>query len=68
LFTTHYQFIDLEEVPIRWDISNPRRAQLWGMPASRRWFFEASEFPQEPVHEPLLHASPATLEDYLGVH
>ncbi|WP_167044780.1 3,4-dihydroxyphenylacetate 2,3-dioxygenase [Salinibacterium sp. ZJ454] len=68
LFTTHYQFIDLEEVPIRWDISNPRRAQLWGMPASRRWFFEASEFPHEPVHQPLLHASPATLEDYLGVH
>lgn len=68
LFTTHYQFIDLEEEPIRWDISNPRRAQLWGMPASRRWFFEASEFPGEPVNEPLLQASPATLEDYLGLH
>ncbi|WP_419702904.1 3,4-dihydroxyphenylacetate 2,3-dioxygenase [Promicromonospora sp. NFX87] len=68
LFTTHYQFIDLEEEPIRWDVSNPRRAQLWGMPASRRWFFEASEFPGQPVHEPLLQASPATLEDYLGLH
>jgi catechol 2,3-dioxygenase len=68
LFTTHYQFIDLEEVPIRWDISNARRAQLWGMPASRRWFFEASEFPGEPVNEPLLHATPETLEEYLGVH
>ncbi|WP_167132557.1 3,4-dihydroxyphenylacetate 2,3-dioxygenase [Paramicrobacterium chengjingii] len=68
LFTTHYQFIDLETPPIRWDVSNPRRAQLWGMPASRRWFFEASEFPDEPVREPLLKATPATLEDYLGVH
>jgi catechol 2,3-dioxygenase len=68
LFTTHYQFIDLEVGPMRWDLSNARRAQLWGMPASRRWFFEASEFPGEPVHEPLLHAAPATLEDYLGVH
>jgi catechol 2,3-dioxygenase len=69
LFTTHYQFIDLEEVPMTCDISNPKRSQLWGMPASRRWFFEASEFPSEPVHEePLLHASPATREDYLGVH
>ncbi|NHT16099.1 3,4-dihydroxyphenylacetate 2,3-dioxygenase [Cellulomonas sp. IC4_254] len=68
LFTTHYQFIDLEDEPIRWDVSDARRAQLWGLPASRRWFFEASPFPGEPVREPLLHASPATLEDYLGVH
>ena len=68
LFTTHYQFIDLETEPLRWDLSNARRAQLWGMPASRRWFFEASEFPGEDVHEPKLQAAPATLEDYLGVH
>ncbi|WP_243065140.1 3,4-dihydroxyphenylacetate 2,3-dioxygenase [Humibacter sp. RRB41] len=68
LFTTHYQFIDLEDEPIRWDISNAKRAQLWGMPASNRWFFEASEFPGEVLHEPLLHANPQTLEAYLGVH
>ena len=68
LFNTHYQFIDLETPPIRWDVSNPRRAQLWGMPASNRWFFEASEFPQEQVREPLLKANPQTLEGYLGVH
>jgi catechol 2,3-dioxygenase len=68
LFTTHYQFIDLEDQPIRWDVSDPRRAQLWGLPASARWFFEASEFPGEPVHEPLLAATPATLEDYLAIH
>jgi catechol 2,3-dioxygenase len=68
LFTTHYQFIDLEAEPIRWDVSNPQRAQLWGMPASARWFFEASPFPDEPVLEPILTATPATLEDYLGLH
>lgn len=68
LFTTHYQFIDLEEVPIRWDVSNPKRAQLWGMPASNRWFFEASEFPDEVLREPLLRATPETLEQFLGVH
>ncbi|KQP01810.1 3,4-dihydroxyphenylacetate 2,3-dioxygenase [Leifsonia sp. Leaf264] len=68
LFTTHYQFIDLEAEPIRWDTSNPQRAQLWGMPASRRWFFEASEFPGEAVLDPLVTANPATLEDFLGVH
>lgn len=68
LFNTHYQFIDLETPPIRWDVSNPRRAQLWGMPASRRWFFEASEFPDQEVNEPLLRATPDTLEDYLAIH
>ncbi|MBT2486531.1 MULTISPECIES: 3,4-dihydroxyphenylacetate 2,3-dioxygenase [unclassified Microbacterium] len=68
LFTTHYQFIDLDEEPTRWNISDAKRSQLWGMPATRRWFFEASEFVGEPVLEPLLHASPTTLEDLLGVH
>ncbi|MBA8991151.1 catechol 2,3-dioxygenase [Curtobacterium pusillum] len=68
LFTTHYQFMDLETPPIRWDVSDPRRAQLWGMPASARWFFEASPFPEEPVNEPLLSATPGTLEDYLQIH
>lgn len=68
LFNSHYQFIDLEVPPIRWDISDPRRAQLWGMPASRRWFFEASEFPGEELQEPTIPVTPQTLEDFLGVH
>ncbi|MBX3099519.1 MAG: 3,4-dihydroxyphenylacetate 2,3-dioxygenase [Salinibacterium sp.] len=68
LFTTHYQFIDLEDEPMRWDLSNAKRAQLWGLPATRRWFFEASEFPGEALHEPLLEATPATLEDILSLH
>lgn len=68
LFNTHYQFIDLETPPIRWDVSNARRAQLWGMPASNRWFFEASEFPGQPVEDPLLEATPPTLERFLALH
>lgn len=68
LFNSHYQFIDLEVPPIRWEVTDPRRAQLWGMPASRRWFFEASEFPQESLNEPLISTTPQTLEDYLGIH
>lgn len=68
LFTSHYQFVDRELAPIRWDVSDPRRAQLWGVPASRRWFFEASEFPGETVREPLMTATPETLEEFLAVH
>jgi 3,4-dihydroxyphenylacetate 2,3-dioxygenase len=68
LFTSHYQFIDLEEQPLRWELSDARRAQVWGLPASRRWFYEASEYPDEPVQEPLLTAEPTTLETYLAIH
>nr|NLD41477.1 3,4-dihydroxyphenylacetate 2,3-dioxygenase [Actinomycetales bacterium] len=46
----------------------PQRAQLWGMPASERWFFEASEFPDRALREPLVFSSPQTLEAYLGLH
>lgn len=35
--------------------------------ATRRWFFEASEFLNEPVREPLLTAKPQTVEDYFGL-
>lgn len=28
LFTSHYQFIDLEDEPMRWDLSNLRSAHL----------------------------------------
>lgn len=68
LFNTHYQFIDLETPPIRWDVTDPQRAQLWGLPASNRWFFEASEFSDEMVLDPQLTASPQTLEQYLALH
>lgn len=43
----------------------PVVAQLCGLPASNRWFFEASEFPGETVHDPLLTATPPTLGQYL---
>lgn len=68
LFTTHYQYIDLETPPIRWSLSNPKRAQLWGMPASERWFFEASAFAGAELKEPLLKADVLTLEKYLEAH
>lgn len=64
LFNTHCQFIDRELEPLRWDLSNARGSQLWGMPASNRWLFEASRFPGER----LLTAEPPTLERLLGLH
>jgi catechol 2,3-dioxygenase len=66
LFNTHYQTIDLDDVPIRWDLTDTRRSQLWGLPAPRRWFVEATPFENVPVSEPLLHADPVTLETFLA--
>ena len=53
LFNAHYQAIDINHTPLRWDLSNTRRSQLWGLPAPARWFYEASEFAGKPVHEPV---------------
>lgn len=66
LFNTHYQAIDIESEPIGWPLSDTRRSQIWGMPAGRRWFFEASEFEGIAPAEPLLKADPVTLESYLA--
>ncbi|MCC6949518.1 MAG: 3,4-dihydroxyphenylacetate 2,3-dioxygenase [Bradyrhizobiaceae bacterium] len=68
LFNAHYQAIDVNHTPLRWDLTDTRRSQLWGLPAHAKWFFEASEFPGKPLHEPLLHAEPVTLEKFLATH
>jgi catechol 2,3-dioxygenase len=66
LFNAHYQAIDINHTPLRWDLSNTRRSQLWGLPAPARWFYEASEFAGKEVHEPVLKADPVTLERFLA--
>ena len=66
LFNAHYQAIDINHTPLRWDLSNTRRSQLWGLPAPARWFYEASDFAGKPVHEPVLKADPVTLETFLA--
>jgi catechol 2,3-dioxygenase len=66
LFNTHYQTIDLDDVPLRWELTDTRRSQLWGLPAPRRWFVEATPFDNVEVVEPLLQADPVTLETFLA--
>ncbi|MBV8744120.1 MAG: 3,4-dihydroxyphenylacetate 2,3-dioxygenase [Xanthobacteraceae bacterium] len=66
LFLGHYQAIDASHMPMRWDLSDTRRSQLWGLPARSSWFFEASEFPDQPPIAPSLHADPVTLETFLA--
>lgn len=66
LFNAHYQAIDINQTPLRWDLSDTRRSQLWGLPATAKWFYEATEFSRQKPREPLLKAHPVTLETFLG--
>ena len=66
LFLGHYQAIDRGYAPMRWDLSDTRRSQLWGLPARASWFFEASEFPNRVPSSPNLQADPVTLETFLA--
>jgi catechol 2,3-dioxygenase len=42
LYTSDYLTVDPDFEPIRWDRDDPRRQQLWGGIAPRRWFIEGS--------------------------
>lgn len=64
-FSSHYNVIDVDHEPTRWDLTDTRRSQLWGFPAPRKWFYEASEFEGVSPTKPNLNAPPVTLEDYL---
>jgi len=43
LFNTHYQMMDIEDEPLRWDASRAGKRR-WQLPARRSWFTEASPF------------------------
>lgn len=65
LFIGHYQAIDAH-TPLRWDLSDTRRSQLWGLPARASWFFEATGFTGIVPADPRVSAKPMTLETYLA--
>ncbi|MFL6806857.1 MAG: VOC family protein [Xanthobacteraceae bacterium] len=64
LFNTHYQMMDSENEPVRWNLSYMRN-RPWGLPPRARWFKEASEFAGVPAQEPAKPGAPFTLEKFL---
>jgi len=66
LFNTHYQIMDLENVPIRWDPDDPAVAYPWGLPAQRRWYEQATPMAGTPVSPVSPRPSPMTLERFLA--
>jgi catechol 2,3-dioxygenase len=66
LFTTHYQIMDIECEPIRWDANSQLRKEIWGLPAQRAWVEEATKFPGVAVTPPTLKEPAMTLERFLA--
>jgi catechol 2,3-dioxygenase len=66
LFTTHYQTLDVDDEPIRWDAADPAFGFPWGLPAQRSWHEEASPFVGVPEASPTHAGGPLKLEDYLS--
>jgi len=64
VFTTHYQMMDVENEPLRWELSYMRN-RPWGFPPRQKWYQEASHFRDVELREPPKNAQPFTLEKLL---
>ncbi len=64
LFNTHYQMMDIENEPVRWNLQKIT-TRPWGFPPQRSWFEQASVFdgvePKDPAHK----GNPMTLERFM---
>jgi len=65
VFNSHYQTIDVEIEPVRWDAASVSTNARWGLPALEQWYFEASPFGGAPLRDPALPQNPMTLERFL---
>jgi catechol 2,3-dioxygenase len=65
VFNSHYQTIDIEIEPVRWDATALSTNARWGLPALEKWYFEATAFEGVPQKEPSDLQQPMTLERML---
>jgi catechol 2,3-dioxygenase len=65
VFNSHYQTIDIETEPVRWDAVSLSTNARWGLPAMEKWYFEASPFDGVPQLTPDTPQNPMTLERLL---
>ena len=66
LFTTHYQTMDIDDEPVRWDVRNPAFGTPWGLPAQLSWHVETSPFEGVEAEVPVASGALPTLEAYLA--
>ncbi|MTV37727.1 VOC family protein [Duganella radicis] len=65
LFNSHYQTIDIEIEPVRWDAATLSTNVRWGLPAPHRWYFEATPFEGAVQIATASPPKPETLETYV---
>ena len=65
LFNTHYQTMDIEDEPVRWEASYAAKRR-WQLPPRLCWYTEASRFTGIAPREPDRKGNPMTLEKYVG--
>lgn len=65
LFGSHYQTIDIEIEPVRWDATSLSTNVRWGLPAPHRWYFEATKFEGADIIATAVRPNPETLESYV---
>jgi len=66
LFTTHYQIMDIENAPVRWDPHHKLRKEIWGLPPQRTWVEEGTLFANVYVRPALVQEQAMTLEKFLA--
>lgn len=65
IFNSHYQTIDIEIEPVRWDAGSLSTNVRWGLPAPNRWYVEATRFEGASIIETASKSTPETLETYV---
>lgn len=65
LFTDHYLAIDHDHQIKRWAPEDPAKAQIWGMPATERFYREATAFAGAKLADPFRPTPLVTLEKFL---
>jgi len=66
LFNTHYQAMDIEVAPVRWDPADGKHMTPWSLPAQKKWFTQATPFAGVAQTAPAGPSNPMTLERFLG--
>ena len=59
------QVIDIDDEPMRYDVTPGRNNNLWGLPPPRSWFEETTPLAGARVTGPAPEGEPFTLERYL---
>jgi len=67
LFNTHYQLMDIEVEPVRWDpAADAGKITPWGLPAQKKWFTQATPFAGVAQNAPAAMGEPMSLERFLA--